>query len=198
MPRNAEVVYVVLGTEEFREVARKLREAGNVKLTRKLRAKMRKAGDPMLREARGNVMRIASSGIRGGGSAARAAHVAGRSRRLTERVQERIIGHSGLRAATAAATTLEVKLAGRNVGVRLVCKLNRMPRDQRKLPVHMNTGKWRHPVHADASRPRDEWGWTTQIVTPPGWFSDATEHHGPRVREGTAEAVNEINVEIAR
>lgn len=181
----------IQGTEEFRKLARDLRAAGNGKLTRRLRAGMRRAAEPMLADAKANVSAITSKGVRGSGTADRAAFVAGRSRRLTERVQERIKGHTGLRAATAHATRLEVTTTGGNAGVRLRCSRNQMPANQRKLPVHLNTGKWRHPTHGNRE------AWVTQTATPPGWFSRSVQNHGPRVRDAADVVVNELIAEVA-
>lgn len=194
---GARIVLLIEGTNDFRKLARELREAGNTKLTRRLRTKMARAGRGMQDEARRNVMAITSNSTRGGGTAERARFMAGRTGRLTERAQTRIREHSGLRAATAAATKVETKFTGRDVGVRLRTSLRMMPTNQRKLPVHLNTGKWRHPVRADPRKTRADWAWVTQTVTPAGYFTRATRK-APEVREAAAQAVTETIAELAK
>jgi hypothetical protein len=184
-----EVVIVVTGTEEFRRLARDLKAAGDGRLARKMRARMRKAAAPMLRAAQSNVAALHSAGARGGGTADRAAFVAGRSRRLTPSVQRRIMHHSGLRAATARATRIETN-TGSNPGVRLRTNVGQMPASQRKLPVHMNSGKWRHPLYGNREV------WVTQTVDPKGWFSNATRDHGHKVRDGAVSVINETLAEL--
>jgi hypothetical protein len=188
---SGEVVIVVTGTAEFRRLARELKAAGDGRLARQMRTGMRKAAEPMLRAARSNVATLHSAGSRGGGTADRAAFTAGRSRRLTESVQRRVMHHSGLRAAVARATRVETS-TGRNPGVRLRTNIGQMPANQRKLPVHLNTGRWRHPVHGNREV------WVTQTAAPRGWFSRATKDHGPKVRNAAVEVVTATIAQLAK
>jgi hypothetical protein len=63
-----------------------------------------------------------------------------------------------------------------------------MPPDQRKLPMYMNRGQWRHPVFGG---PR----WVTQAVQP-GWFDRPARRHAPRVRDGAFRVVIETLNEL--
>lgn len=79
--------------------------------------------------------------------------------------------HRGLRRRTASALRIEYReraTARRPfLGVRIRMSMSAMPEDQRRLPKHLNYGRWRHPVFGNGGF--DD-AWVTQTAGPIGWF----------------------------
>ncbi len=86
-----------------------------------------------------------------------------------------------------------MKTGSRTAGVEIRSLVKQMPPGQRKLPEHMNTGSWRHPVF-DRTRKKP---WVTQTVTPPGWFDRPANKGGRKIRDSAVGVVNDINRKIA-
>ena len=192
MANRGGIGLVIVGTPELAATVRRLKEAGDKGMMRELRKEMRKAGAPLLKEARRNVGGI-SSAAKGSGSGRidRYEHTLSRSRKVTDTVRNRAARQRGLRAAVAGATRLEVKTGGKDVSVRLKVNSRMLPADQRKLPVHLNTGRWRHPVFGNRH------AWVTQTAAARGWFTRATVTHGPGVRNGARIALDTVIGRIA-
>lgn len=182
---DGEVVVIVTGTQEFRRVSAQLKAAGDGRLVREMRRGMRRAADPMLREAKANVLGLNVKGARGSGRRDRYEHALSRSRKVTEAVKQRAARGRGLRSSVANATRIEVT-GGANAGVRMRTNTRMMPADQRKLPAHLNTGRWRHPVFGNRS------SWVTQTAAAAGWFDRSTVTHGPRIRDGARDVLDNI------
>lgn len=81
---------------------------------------------------------------------------------------------TGLRRRMAAATSAQVRTAGRNPGVKVRVRRARMG-DQASLPKVTNEGVWRHPVFGDRET------WVTQ-TSRRGWFDTANRRSAPGVR----------------
>ena len=193
----------VRGTAEFRELARRLKEAGDGRLVRDLRRGMRAAANPAKEEAQRTVRSVRIEGVplaettrprrrtRGSGRYARYEHQLSRSRKVTERARVRAAGRSGLREAVAHATGIEVNASPKSARVRIRCRRSQMPADQRKLPMYINKGHWRHPVRGNTDV------WVEQLADP-AWFDDTVPKAGPACREAAAQVVNDITDKIAR
>jgi hypothetical protein len=183
---------LIAGTEDFRRTAAKLRAAGRGDLTKKLTRGMRAAGRDAVEDAQRAVKAVHSEGVRGGGGQARAAFAVGRSRKPTERVRRGAFRRRGLRDTTARTVRIEA-VASPHAG-RVVIKSDpkRMPRDQRTLPGHLDSGKWRKPVFGNKKV------WRGQTATPPGWFSKTVPPHGPRIREAGDRVMQDVLDELAR
>jgi hypothetical protein len=181
----------IKGTEEFRRTAAKLKEAGRGDLVRELAKGMRTEAKPAVEDAQRAVRAIASSGSRGGGGQQRRAYTVSRARKVTEATHWRAFRHRGLRDSAARATKAEVRTGGRSARVRIRVNARQMPRDQRLLPGHMDTGKWRHPVMGNREV------WVTQTTTPPGWFTRTVPRHGPKIRRGGEKVMDRVLQRLA-
>lgn len=189
MPAGVEI----RGTAELRVVAAKLKAAGNGQLRRELARDMRTAAAPMVAAMQRAVMATEAAGVRGGGGQARREFTVSRARKPSELVKKRAAAGRGLRATVGRTLKTKTRTGARSAGVEIRADTKLMPPSQRKLPFHMNTGKWRHPVF-DPTRKRP---WVTQIVTPPGWFDRTAARGGGRIRDKAVDVVNDINRRIA-
>lgn len=178
------------GTADVRIAAMKLRAAARGDLVKKMNRGMRDAAKPAQTAVQSAVQTVASRGSRGGGGQARRAFNVSRSRRASEAVKVRAAKHRGLRISVARAVRIESSTGARSVRLRIRVNRQMLPPDQRKLPGHINKGKWRHPVHGTDT-------WVEQTVTPPGFFDRPTAQHAPRIREGAVTAVNDVLDELA-
>lgn len=207
--------YRVAGTDVFHRVARDLKTAGRGDLARKMTKRMRAAAQPLVDEQKQTVLglqtRVARDGQRvarrkrvgktkaelardrrSGTSARqeRALHALRNRRKASERVKSKAWGAAGLRKAVARATAATASATGNRAAVRVRARQAAMPPSQRKLPRHLNRGKWRHPTFGQEP-------WVTQQVKP-GWFDDPARRRGPRVREAGHAVVIEILHDLAR
>lgn len=189
MPARVEI----RGTAQFRAVAAKLKAAGNGALRRELAKDMRTAAEPVVTAMRQAVMATDAAGVRGGGGQQRRAFTEGRARKRTALIKKRAAAGRGLRATVGRTLKTKVSTGARSARVEIRSQAKLMPPGQRKLPDHMNTGKWRHPVF-DPTRKRP---WVTQTVSPPGWFDRPAAKGGRKIRNAAVDAVNEINRKIA-
>lgn len=171
------------GVQEFRALARRLREAGRKDLRKKLRKAIVDAGKPVLEEVRTTVRNLPVSGSRGGGSEQRRTFSVERaSEKSRERVARR---NAGLRAAIASATRLQITARG----VRFYVNSASLPEDQRTLPRHLDSAKgWRHPVFGDKNT------WVHQQGKP--YFGVVIKRHGPEFRKAIMKAMDDIAGEI--
>ncbi|RZQ59838.1 hypothetical protein [Amycolatopsis suaedae] len=186
MPAHVEI----RGTESFRRTARKLKEAGDGRLTREMAKKMRTAAKPAVDDAQRSVRGLATAANgRGGGGQARREHAMSRVRKKTNRTRQRAFEGRGLRATVGRALQTQTRARGQTASVQIKVNKSLLPANQRKLPAHMNTGRWRHPVFG---RPV----WVTQTTNPPKWFDRPMSRHGRRIRNRAVEAVDEIKRKI--
>lgn len=96
-----------------------------------------------------------------------------------------------LRATVAAATKMQVRLAGRRAGVSVVVKKSRMPRGFRNAPKRLNSRKgWAHPVFGDWSKKVWQRG-------KPGWFDDTLRDARPAVAVAAQRAIDNIAERIS-
>lgn len=181
----------IRGTAEFRETARKLKAAGNGKLTREMAKRMKIAAKPAVDDAQRSVKALRTTGSRGGGGQSRREFALSKKRKLTDRVKQRAFAGRGLRSSVARAVQTQVRSGGRSASVRIRVNTGLLPPDQRKLPRYMNQGRWRHPVFGNRH------SWATQTTTPPEWFDRPMRKHGKPIRDRAVDVVGEINREIA-
>ncbi|SDN73881.1 hypothetical protein [Allokutzneria albata] len=174
----------VVGTEQFEELARRLRETGNGAIAREMAKSLRASAEPAKAAAEQSVLGLPISGHSSGrGRAQREAYLLSRRKRVSARMAQRIREGAGLRASTANALRTEVTASARTARLRIKVQKSLLPPGMRKLPKHMNSGKWRHPV----------WGnrevWVAQTA-PPHWFDDPMQTEGPQVRDAAQQVVS--------
>lgn len=103
-------------------------------------------------------------------------------------------GHAGpnLRAAVARKTVVEVRLAGRFTGVRVLTRKTPNLRAFRSAPRHINAGKWRHPVYGNRNK------WVTQKSGAKNWFDGTVRKHMPKYSRAVQAALDDVAKRIAR
>ncbi|ROP36288.1 hypothetical protein [Saccharothrix texasensis] len=195
--------FEVHGTDAFRKAAADLKRAGRGDLTRKMTADMKRAADPAVREMKALVQGLSTKSTRSGRKSsnysrkvarakdgpqgnrrirttssarqARVEHALRNRKKLTDRSRAKAYGRAGLRATVARATGTTASTSPTRAAVRIRAAQARMPPDQRALPRLMDRGRWRKPTFGRGR-------WTSQAVTPAGWFSEPRKRHGPRIR----------------
>lgn len=186
------------GTDELRDLAKRLRDAGDKKTLNALRKAIRDSAKPAVQDVADKVSSLNISGEKGGTGRARLSG-SGRTRRLTydvlksrgdlTRVLERAHARAGLRATVARALTTQIAASGRSASARIKVDLNKMPPDQRKLPHWLEKGHWRHPVFGSKST------WVGQDSTP-GWFHETLRSHRDNVREAIRREIRQVTESI--
>lgn len=129
----AEIAWVkVTGQDQYKQLARRLKQAGRGDLQRRLTKEIRRAGDPGLRAVQTAWMGVDVTSTRGGGKS------------------------SGLRARVAAATRISIL----GSGIRIRVEPKRVdPRYGRGLSYGLNgLGRWRHPVFGNREVWADQTG----------------------------------------
>jgi hypothetical protein len=160
-----------LGQAELARLAARLREAGRGDLRRQLDSRLRSAARPLVTELKGAIRSTPVSGARGGGGRQRARHV-------------NAALPTGLRESIAQAVTLSVRSTGRYGGVRIRVDRQQLPRSQRSLPGHLDTGRWRHPTFGH--RP-----WVTQTARP-GWWTQTVRRRTPGMQAQVRRVLDDI------
>lgn len=188
MPARVEI----RGTQDFRRAAADLKAAGDGRLRREMGRQMRTAAKPAVDAAQDNIRSVASTAARGGGGQVRREYALSRTKSRSERVKRKAYEQRGLRATIARAVRLQMSTGARSASVRVRTQTRHLPEDQRKLPAHMDDGRWRHPVFGNRE------AWVTQTARPAGWFESAMLRHGPKVRDGAVKAVNDIINKLAK
>lgn len=179
----------VLGTKSFEVFAKKCREAGSggKGLLREIRRALMDGAEPVAEEARRNVRALSSRGGRGGARAARTAFLVGRRKKpISEHAKAELHASTGLRSSAARATKSMVTVGRNSAKAEIKVNASMMPANQRKLPMHMNTGQWRHPVMGNREN------WVTQTVSPDRWFDRAMDRGGPKVRKEAFRTVRQF------
>lgn len=152
---------------QFRALARRMREADNRHLQREFRARLRTASRPAVASARAAALAIPDR------SAAR------RRDRLS------------LRAEIAKAVRLQI----REKGVRIYVQRNRLPADSRRMALAFERRRpFRHPVYARSNQTRDQWTWVQQTGHP--WFKRSIRAHEAQFRRAVHDAMDDISTRI--
>jgi hypothetical protein len=176
----------VQGTAEFAAAAKKFKAAGRGELTRAMAQEMRRSAEPVRSAAARSIQGLPIQGHRASGGARARAEFALRRRGGIRGAKIRAVrkarAGAGLRATIARAIRAEVKTGGSSASVRIRVQRRHLPPDQRKLPVYLNTGRWRHPVFGNRR------AWVAQTA-PPAWWDDTMRREGPPARDRAVDAV---------
>lgn len=102
-------------------------------------------------------------------------------------------GHAGvpLRSTVAKKTVIEIRLAGRTTGVRLVSRKTPDLRGFKSAPRWTNRGTWRHPVFGNRNN------WATQ-KGPRNWFDGTVLSHGNAYRDAVMDSVVAMRDRLAK
>lgn len=193
------------GTAEFRELARKLKAAGEKKIARELNKALRQSAGPIVKQARDNIQALDTTGhpadaedqrtpspTTRGGSAARTARyrmALGSKKNLSEQRKLAIYRKSsGLRDHIANAVSATTSVTARSASLRVRAARAKMPHDQRKLPLYLNRGEWRHPVFGGDTFVRQ--------TAPPAWFDDAGRKRTPEAADRANAVIDEFTKKI--
>lgn len=133
----AEVAWIKIhGQDQYKRLAKRLRDAGRGDLQRRLTREIRRQGNPALAAVKSAWATVDVRSEGDGGES------------------------SGLRSRVAAATRVSIL----GSGIRIRVEGRRVdPRYGRSLTYGLNgLGRWRHPVFPDPSKTRGEWTWTQQ------------------------------------
>jgi hypothetical protein len=166
MSRGERVKFTVRDTGDLRAVTRALRHAeGGQQLRRELVAELR-------REIRPIVARVKAS---------------------WRSAPSNTPGRSKLRRLLANATRGQVRLAGKDAGVRIRTDGRKMPARMKSLPTLAEGTKrpWRHPVYGDRAGP-----WVVQ--QPFGRFYATVQPDAYAARRDVERAVEDVFKRIAR
>jgi hypothetical protein len=208
----------VEGTDKLQEAAARLKQAGRVDLQRGLIKAIRTSSAEAVDDLRGEVRGLDIDGqpldglserartakkkdevdedgnplppaSRGSGARARVEHQLARSSNR-DKAYARVKLRSGLREATARATSPTIKVGGASVRVRIRVARNQLPADQWRLPKHLNKGVWRHPVFGNREV------WVAQTTIPPGWFDRTLAEHGPQIRTEIDREIDHVMAQL--
>lgn len=122
----------VRGTEEFRRLARDLKEAGQVELRKSMGKRMRGAIKPIVPDMRREIRQIPSKGQD--------------KERSKKAINERPMG---LREATARGVQVKISYSGTRVGARIRIDPRHFPPGQKALPKFLDgtIPQWKHAVY---------------------------------------------------
>lgn len=185
------------GTDELRDLAKRLREAGDKKTLNALRKGIRLAAGPAVDDVAAKVSSLNISGEKaegarasggGRGSTRRLTYDVLKSRGQLTRVITRAQARSGLRATVARSLTTQIAASGRSASARIKVDQNRLPPGQRKLPYWMEKGHWRHPIFGT-----DRWAGQN---SDPDWFNGTLRAHRDNVREAIRAEIQLVNASI--
>lgn len=152
----------------LRDVALALaREEDGLRLRRDLAARLQKAVEPGVEEAKTRILAHGSAGLSKGES---------------------------IRSAIAEQVESKVKLGGRTAGVRVRALKRGMPRGFSNAPMRFNRAKgWRHPVPPPrlpegAEGPQLPPEWVHQVGAP-GWFDDPLRDRRDEYRDAVRDVI---------
>lgn len=178
----------VEGTAALRDLARRLKEAGETGVQRALVKGIRQTTKDAVDDVKKTVRKLPidgqGSGGRGGGARSRIARQVG-NRQRTERLLANARKRSGLRETIARATASQIQVSASSARVRVRVRRAGMPADQRTLPHRLNKGRWRHPVFGN----REVWA---EQTSKPGWFDETLREHGEAVRDEIARQIKQV------
>jgi hypothetical protein len=173
----------VTGQAELATLSTRLKAAGDKGLTRELRKGLQRAAKPAVDAAQDAARRIPIRGVRGGGTAARAAHHRIRYKRAAR-------GGHGLRATVARAVRAQIRMGG-NAALTIKTLARMMPASQRKLPRYLDSVRgWRHPFFGNREH------WYQQRGEP--WFGETLKRQGPTIRGEVLDAMARVAQQITR
>jgi hypothetical protein len=181
---NVRVSLAAQNVGQYRELARKLRDAGRKDLRSALRKRISEAGKPVVEEVRTAVRDLRVTSSHGGGTAQRRGFTVSRAKtaKAADRARRRA---AGLRETVARATRLQITAKG----VRFLVDSKQLPADQRSLPRHLDSDKgWRHPVFGNRSV------WVSQKGGP--YFATTIKKRAPAFRQAIVDAMDEITAEL--
>lgn len=186
---------VIQGTDELRDLIKRLREAGEKDILNALRRGIREAGKEAMDDVAHAVRGINIEGVglggkrtaglasgRTGGHNIRLTYDVRRSRGNLARMISRAAGRAGLRDTIARSLTMQISGSAKSASVRIKVNSNMLPPDQRSLPRHLEKGEWRHPVFGTRR-------WALQRSTP-DWFEGTLRRHAPEVRSAIGAEVS--------
>lgn len=150
----------VAGIEQLEQLGKRLREAGRTDLRRELTKGLRAAARPVAKEMKRQALALPAPG-------------------------------KAIRSRVAKSVKIRVRTGGRDVFVRVVSTDTplRPGPEAKPMAVHLDRGRWKHPVHGHRDR------WVTQTV-PPGWFSRPAAGGAPAARREAAEAIRRVREQI--
>lgn len=190
--------------QQFRALAKKLRQAGAVDLRSALRQKITAAGRPVVDEVKqavrdlsvtstsvgGKKLRQAGPGSHGGGIGQRRKERVSRAKatakadlaKARQRAERR---GAGLRETVAAGVKLQVTAKG----VKIIASSAQLPEKQKSLVRRLDSDKgWRHPVFGDREV------WVTERGGP--WFGATIKPKAPAFRAAVVDAMEEIKKQL--
>lgn len=177
----------VQGAQQMRELSARLKEAGRGDLQKQLRKRIKDAGQPVVRDLQGAVMRVRVT--RGADPFARRTQETGVApRRSTARWGRR---STALRARTAKATGISMTRRG----IRIVVSARKLGDYGTTLPKYLDGTirgykNWRHPVFGDENT------WVTQHGS--AYFFNTITAHRAAFRAAVFAAMDDIAKEITR
>jgi hypothetical protein len=190
--------------QQWRDVAKKLRKAGQVDLRKNLRQRISSAGAPVVEEVKqavrdlqvtstkvgGKKLRHAAAGTHGGGAGQRRKERVSQAKATAkvglEKARERAARRgAGLRETIAAGVRLQITAKG----VRIIASSDRLPEKQKTLVRRLDSDKgWRHPVFGDREV------WVHQRGGP--WFAETIKKRAPDFRAAIVEAMEETKKQL--
>lgn len=185
---------------DFVALSRAMSKAGEKDLRKRLLKEMGAITKPIVADLRQSVQSVemVEGSNRGGRNLARAEFSVRRqevSGQLTERMVDRAVGRSGLRASIARGIRSVVKTGGRSdqVGVRVSTNAAAtLPPEHRSLPRLLDKGKWRHPLFGDREL------WYAQATTRAGWFERVALTYQPTATRRIHGVLMDFTDELAR
>lgn len=88
----------------------------------------------------------------------------------------------------------QVRTGAATAGVRITA-----PRKAVTARLLNETGRFRHPVHADGGKTRREWAWVAQEApSAQGWFDRAMKERAPKIRRDLLVAMDRTRNDILR
>lgn len=137
-----------------------------------LRKDLRAAAADALKDAKSTVQQSPPAKLGAAQTGLRLVRVGGGSKLRVRRVivgfaaKEGLVRSRGMRAAIAGSMGVSITNSTRGVGITLRASQRKMPAGMGPMVKAYNTQRFRHPVFADPSRTRDQWGWAYQAGQP--------------------------------
>lgn len=169
--------FYLTGAADLRRLAAQLREEGRRDLRNQLGARLRRSAAPLRDDLREAILGVP---IRGGGrgGARRSPRANGRNNRT-----------AGLRETIAASITATAILHGDAAGARVFIDYSKLPAQQRTLPGHINSGRWRHPTFGHSP-------WATQYGRE--WWWPTIRPHMDRINRDAARILDDLRDRLER
>lgn len=175
------------GGSDFAALASKFRAAGKdgaairKALTKTIQTHLARITD----EQKSAIMAWKTGGVTGRGGHRRKAFTEAKARRKLEAGHKtRARKTHSLRSYIKGAIKSRVAYTGYKLGAKVYVEPSALPPSQRKLPKHVDSLRWRHPVWGHRDR------WVTQHGTP--YFSGPIKRHREQVRRDVQAAVDQV------